>query len=123
MATKRQQKYARMIQKELAGIFQLKSRNWISNNIVSITKVEISPDLSVASAYLSFLQLDNKQQIMDNLDHHKGEIRKDLGNRIGKTVRKIPELVFYLDEGAEHAEKMDNIFKNLHIPPETAEDE
>ncbi len=123
MGTKRQQKFSRMIQKEMATIFQVKGRSWITNNIVSITKVEMSPDLSVAKVYLSFLQSDNKQEIFDRLDQHKSEIRKELGNKIAKTVRKIPEIIFYLDEGAEHAQKMDDIFKNLNIPPESPETE
>ncbi len=121
MGTKRQLKFSRMIQKEMAGIFQVKGRNWVTNDIVSITKVEISPDLSVTKIYLSFLQSNNKQEIIDRLDQHKGEIRRELGNRIAKTVRKIPEIIFLLDEGAEHAEKMDKIFKNLHIPPDNTE--
>ncbi len=118
MATKRQEKFSRMVQKELAGIFQLHGHSWFSNNIVSITKVEMSPDLSLAKVYLSFLMKEGKKEAFDRLNHNKSEIRKYLGNQIRKAVRKIPEIAFFLDEGAEHAEKMDEIFRNLHIPPE-----
>jgi len=110
-----------MIQKELAGVFQLHGSSWFSNNIVSVTKVETSPDLSVAKVHLSFLMGENREKAFDNINQHKSEIRKHLGNRIGKAVRKIPELIFYLDLGAEYADKMENIFKNLNIPPEESE--
>ena len=123
MGSKRQRKFSRMIQKEMAGILQQKGRAWISNSIVSITKVEMSPDLSVAKIFLSCLQIEGKKEIIERLDQHKGVIRRELGNRIAKTVRIIPEIIFYLDEGAEHAERMDSIFKNLNIPPETSEPE
>ena len=123
MGSKRQQKFSRMIQKEVAGIFQLKGRTLFANNIVSITKVEVSPDLSVAKIFLSFLRSEGKSETLERLDHHKSEIRRELGNRIAKAVRKIPEIIFYIDEGAEHAEKMDSIFKNLVIPPENPETE
>lgn len=95
---------------------QIKSNNWIKNNIVSITEVEMSPDLKVAKIYLSFLMEKGKDEAYDLINSHKGEIRKELGLKIGKTVRSIPELIFYLDKGAEHAQKMDEIFRNLDIP-------
>ena len=123
MGSKRQLKFRRMIQKEMAGIFQQKGQAWITNNIVSITKVEMSPDLSVAKIYLSFLRIEGKDETFKKFDQHKGEIRRELGNRIGKTVRIIPEIIFYLDEGAAHSENMDNLFRQLHIPPENPETE
>lgn len=110
-----------MIQKELAEIFQRQSGSWIPGNIVSVTKVEMSPDLSVARAYLSFIMKENNQAAFEKLNKHKSEIRRSLGNRIGKAVRMIPELVFVFDEGAAHAERMDEILRNLNIPPESDE--
>lgn len=118
MASRRQQKYAKLIKEELAAIFIKEGRHLINNNIVSVTEVEMSTDLSVAKIYFGFLMEGNKPKVFENIVHHKSEIRKHLGNRIGKQVRKIPELIFYMDKGAEHAERMNEIFKNLHIPPE-----
>ena len=60
----------------------------------------------------------DKTAVFENIQHNKKEIRFQLSKMIGKKIRKIPELVFYLDEGAEHASKMDEIFRNLQIPPE-----
>src|SRR5690606_17077624 len=116
--SRRQEKFSRMIQKELSAIFQRESSSWALGNIVSVTKVEMSPDLSVAKAYLSFLKTDTAREAFEALGKHKNEIRKQLGNRIAKSVRKIPEIVLYFDDGAEHAERMDALFRNLNIPPE-----
>lgn len=122
MGTKRQEKFSRMIQKELAEIFQRESGSWIKGNIVSVTKVEMSPDLSVATVYLSFVMKDVDRVAFAKINGHKSEVRKNLGNRIGKIVRIVPELVFVFDEGAANAERMDEIFRNLHIPPQSTED-
>lgn len=111
-----------MIQKEVAEILQREGGNWIHSNIVSVTKVEMSPDLGVAKVCLSFIMQDKDRAAFEKLNQHKGEIRRSLGNRLAKTVRKIPELVFLLDEGAAHAARMDEILRNLHIPPPDEED-
>jgi len=117
MGSRRQHKYGKMIREELAAIFQKEARHLVSQNIISITDVEMSPDLSVAKIRLGFLMPKEKDAVFDNIVFHKSEVRKHLGNRISKQVRKIPELIFYRDKGAEHAAKMDEIFKNLNIPP------
>lgn len=118
MGSRRQEKYSRMIQKELGEIFQRESSGWTFGNIVSVTKVEMSPDLGVAKIYLSFLKGGTARESFEALNKHKNEIRKQLGNRIAKSVRKIPEIVLYFDDGAEYAEKMNSLFRNLNIPPE-----
>ncbi len=117
METTRQLKFARLIQKELAEIFQQDKKSLVVNNIVSITHVEISPDFSVAKIQMSFVIDKDKQEMFDKINDHKKEIRGMLGKRIGKQVRIIPELIFFLDNSAEHADKIQSIFKNLYIPP------
>ncbi|NMM46953.1 30S ribosome-binding factor RbfA [Marinigracilibium pacificum] len=121
--SQRQLKFSRLIQEELSQIFQREGKNVIGNAFVTITRVDISPDLKVSKAYLSLLAHPDKDGFMDTINDRKSEIRKFLGNRIGKQVRAIPELIFYLDEGAEYAGKIDNLLKNLDIPPEEEQDE
>ena len=77
----------------------------------------MSPDLSVARVYLSMLLVQNKEKLLENITLHKGEIRKALGNRIGKQVRIVPELIFIKDEVEEQASRLDELIKNLNIPP------
>jgi ribosome-binding factor A len=121
MVSTRQLKVARLIQKELADVFQRDIKSLFTHSMISVTRVTISPDLSVAKIYLSIISEREKATVFDDIQHNKKEIRYQLSKRIGKKIRKIPELIFYLDEGVEHASKMDEIFRKLHIPP--AEDD
>ena len=114
----RQLKFSRLIQKELSSAFQRDPKGYFSGNIISITQVEVTPDFSIAHIYLSMLLNKDKEKMLQVVQQHKGDLKKALSRQIGKQVRKIPELVFHLDLGAEHAQKMNDLFKNLNIPPE-----
>ena len=113
----RQQKYAKLIQKELSEIFLRDKRGILENTFVTIADVRMSPDLGIAKVYISMLLAKEKEKVLDNINSRKGEIRKALGNRIGKQVRVVPELIFYKDEVEENATRLDELIKNLNIPP------
>lgn len=115
--TVRQQKVSKLIQKELSDIFQRDKRGVLDNAFISIAEVRISPDLSVARVYISMMLAKDKQGILRKLDTHKKEIRRALGERIRNQVRIVPELVFLIDEVEENAQRMDDLLRNLHIPP------
>ena len=114
----RQQKYSRLIQKELGDIFLRDKRGILENAFISIAAVRMSPDLSVAKVYLSMLLAKEQEKILANINARKSEIRKALGDRIGKQVRIIPEIVFFKDEIEERASRIDDLLKNLNIPPD-----
>jgi len=116
--TTRQQKYAKLIQKELSEIFQRDKRGILDNAFVTIADVRMNPDLSLARVYISMLLAREKEKTLEKINRHKSEIRKALGDKIGKQVRIIPELIFYKDEVEENATRMDDLIKNLNIPPE-----
>jgi ribosome-binding factor A len=77
----------------------------------------MSPDLGVAKIYISMMLEKDKQATLEKLNLRKKEIRKELGDKIGKHVRIIPELIFYIDQVEENAQRMDDILDNLQIPP------
>lgn len=114
--TTRQQKFSRLIQKELSDVFLRDRRGVLENAFITITEVRMSPDLSVAKIYLSMMLAKDKKAILDKILKRKGEIRKALGDKIAKQVRIIPELVFFIDEVEENAQKMDALLGNLNIP-------
>lgn len=116
--TTRQQKYAKLIQKELSGIFQQDKRGILENAFISIADVRMNPDLSVAKVYISMLLAKEKEKTLEKINKHKSEIRKALGDKIGKQVRIVPELIFYKDDVEENASRMEDLIKNLNIPPE-----
>jgi ribosome-binding factor A len=113
----RQQKYGKLIQKELSEIFQRDKRGILDNAFVTIADVRMNPDLSVAKVYISMLLAKEKEKVLENINRHKGELRRALGEKIGKQVRIVPELIFYKDELEENASRMDDLIKNLNIPP------
>ena len=115
MESKRQQKYSKLIQKEIGEIFQREGRPVVGNAMVTVTRVLMSPDLGLAKIYLSFL-LTNNKETFEKINDSKKEIRKHLGRRIGKSVRIIPELAFFPDDSAAYAQHMDKIISDLDIP-------
>jgi ribosome-binding factor A len=122
--SKRQRQFSSLIQKELSEIFQREAR-WMfeSNVFVTVTDVSMSADLGVAKVFLSFMLSQNKQELIELVQLKKSEIRKLLGNRIGKVVRTIPELIFNLDESADYASRIEGILAGLDIPPAENEEE
>jgi ribosome-binding factor A len=121
METKRQQKFGRQIQKDLSDIFQKEFKMLFGNGMVTVTEVKISPDLSVARCYLSFLLIDDREAVMDQIELQNKAIRNALANRIRKQVRIIPNLVFFLDDTAAYAAKIEALFEGLVIPPAEGE--
>jgi ribosome-binding factor A len=117
MDSKRQQKFARLIQKDLGEIFQKETRNLFEGAFITVTEVKVSPDLGLARVYLSFMLARNKSMLLESIEEHNKTIRQMLANRIRHQVRVIPELHFHLDETADYAAKMDEIISKLNIPP------
>lgn len=117
MSSTRQLKYSKLIQKELSDIFQRDKKGILDNTFITLADVRMSPDLSVAKVYISMLLAKDKQKTLENINRHKGEIRKALGDKIGKQVRIIPELIFYIDEVEENAQRIEDLIKGLNIPP------
>lgn len=115
--TTRQQKFSRLVQKELSEVFQRDRRGILGGTFITIADVRVSPDLGIARIYISMLLAKDKQKTLETLNLHKKEIRKELGERIGKQVRIVPELIFEIDEVEENAQRIEDIIKNLNIPP------
>ena len=121
MESKRQQQVARLIQEELSAIFQKDAKHLFGNSFITITTVRITPDLSIARIYLSFLLTENKDEAVADIQDKTKTIRQLLAQRIKNDVRIIPELHFYLDDTSDYVAKMNALLDSLQIPP--AEDE
>ena len=112
MYSKRQNKVSRLLQKELADIFQ---KEYSGRAFITVTVVRISPDLSYAKVYLSIMGGAGKEEVLDNIKTRKKEIRKQLGNRIKNQVRIIPDLEFFIDDSLDYEENIDRLLGNLKI--------
>ena len=113
MESKRQQKFAGVIQQDLAAIFQREGNNYLPNTMVTITKVRVTPDLAIARVFLSFFNNTNSQLALQTVKQHASEIRYKLGSRIKDQVRIIPQLEFFVDDTSEYVDRMDKIFDKL----------
>lgn len=116
--TIRQQKYSKLILKELSDIFQKDKRGILGNAFITIADVRMSPDLSIAKVYLSMTLTKDKNVVLAKIESHKSEIRKALGDRIRNQARIIPALLFFMDEVEENAQHIEDLIKNLNIPKE-----
>lgn len=123
MESKRQQKFAGVIQKDLADIFQREGMNYLPNTLVTITKVRMSPDLAIARVYLSFFNNSNTSLSLNTVRSHASEIRYKLGSRIRDQARVIPQLEFFVDDTNEYVERMDKIFDKISKEPRQPDEE
>ena len=114
MDSTRQNKYARLIQKEISEIFLKDGKSYYGSAFVTITVVRVSPDLALAKIYVSLFQAKDPEKIVKEINSHVKEIRRQLGNRMKNQIRHIPELVFYFDDSAEYADNIDRILKDIN---------
>lgn len=110
MQETRQNKIARLLQKELAEIFQSQTRQ-MRGVLVSVTRTRVSPDLSICSAYLSIFPSERAQELIDNITANEKTIRYELGKRVRNQLRIIPELRFFVDDSLDYIDHIDELLK------------
>jgi len=123
MESKRQQKFAGVIQEDLAAILQREGSNYLPNTMVTITKVRVTPDLAIARVFLSFFNNTSNQLALQTIKLHASEIRYKLGSRIKDQVRVIPQLEFFIDDTSEYVDRMDKIFEKISKEDRQPEEE
>ncbi len=112
MSSIRQQKVARLLQKEISQIFHLNGANWFPGTMVTVTVVRPAPDFSFAKVYLSVFGEMEPQACVDLISAHAKMVRGELGKRIGKQLRITPEVAFYVDDSLDYAEEIDKLLKD-----------
>ena len=115
--TPRQMKINTVIQHEIAYLIQDAIRKSNTPNLmVSVTKVKVVPDISIAKVYISIFPKDKVDMYIDNLKTNKNQLRHDLSQKLKSQLRKVPELNFYLDESLDYIEKIDKELTNGENP-------
>ncbi len=109
METTRQSKVSRLLQKDLGLIFQQEGRNLFGGKMISVTTVRISPDLGLAKVYLSIFPSEKSEETLEVVRMNTKNIRRILGTRVGKQLRVVPELAFYIDDSLDYIENIDNL--------------
>lgn len=110
-ASTRQLKVAREIQKDLAEIIRAKGMAAFDGAMVTVSEVRISPDLSVAKVYVSIFPSDKQEAVMALIEENGRALRGELGRKVGKQLRIVPELAFFLDTTLDYAEHIDELLK------------
>ena len=110
MQETRQNKIARLLQKELSQIFQEQTRS-LHGVMVSVTRVRISPDLSICTAYLSIFPSEKSEELIKNITKNEKQIRYELGTRVRYQLRIIPELRFFIDDSLDYIDRIDELLK------------
>lgn len=104
----RQNKVSRLIQKELAEIFQLEGRDHFHGKLISVTVVRVSKDLSVARIYLSIFPSEGSADVLKLIKQLTPQWRGLLGRKVGKQLRIVPELDFFIDDSLDYIDKIDH---------------
>ncbi len=108
MESNRQLRIARLIQKDLGEILQISGRNWVPGALITVTKVYVTSDLSIARVYLSIFGKD-AARVLALIEMKTGEIRKQLGMRVKNQLQHVPELRFFIDDSLDYIENIENL--------------
>jgi len=110
MESNRQKRISRLLQKDLGEILQVEGRSWFAGALVTVTKVYVTSDLSIARTYLSIFGKDAKE-VLKQAEIHTKEIRRQLGLRAKNQLRHIPELRFFIDDSLDYIENIEKLLK------------
>lgn len=109
MESTRQQKIARLIQKDLGEIFQSQARSLFMGAMITVTKVNITKDMSLARVYVSIFGVKDKEELLETIRMHTRDIRRELGFREKNQLRVIPDLQFFIDDSLDYIENIDHL--------------
>lgn len=111
--SKRQKQVARLIEEEMNIIFQKEGLGMVQGGMVSISKVQVTPDLLEARIYLSFFKIEAPEALLQLFKEKTGELRGQLGNKLRHQLRRIPELQFFIDDTLDYVFKMEALFRQI----------
>ncbi len=122
METNRQKKMGALLQNDLVDILQGEVRkNGISNLIISVSKVSVTTDLAIAKVYLSIFPSEKGEELLKSIQSNAPLIKHDLAQRVKNQLRKVPNLIFYIDDSLEYIEKIDKALEEKENPIENRE--
>ena len=111
MSSIRLEKMGSLIKREMSTVFQQNMHTHFEGLMITVTNVRVAPDLSVAKIYLSFFPTEKKEHGMTLVTEKNSVLRRMLGEAVGKQLRKIPSLSFYIDDSLDYFEEIDRLLK------------
>lgn len=104
-------KVNRLLEKDLGEIFRMLAKNHFAGSLLSVTKVRVSPDLSVAKVYISMFKIDDNKAALHFINEQKNNIRRDLATKVGKQLRIVPDLSFFEDDSLDYEENINRLLR------------
>ena len=111
MESTRLKKVSRLLERDLGEIFQQMAKSHLKGTLLSVTKVRVTPDLSIAKTYISVFPADNAQEILAEIRDQTSQIRNELAQRVRQQLRVIPALQFYVDDTLDYQENIDRLLR------------
>jgi ribosome-binding factor A len=108
----RQNKISRLIHREMAGILLKVNKTKFSGKLISVTVIRVTKDLGIARVYLSIFPSEFSQEILNEIELINKQLRGELGRKLGKSLRVIPELEFYIDDSLDYIDNINKLIKS-----------
>lgn len=113
MASKRQEQVAEMIKRNFGIVLQQEGSYIYGDAFVTVTQVQVTPDLSQAKLYISVFNSDNKQEVLLQLERETKKLKQSLAHRIKRHVRRIPDIAIFMDDTLDEMYKLNKLFDDL----------
>lgn len=114
MESIRQKQVGELIRRFFAMILTEEGRNiYGSDKLVTVTEVKMTPDLLIAKVYISVYGIENKQEVILLLDDNLTRLRQALATKVGKQMRRMPDLEFYLDDTVDEMYRVGNLLNRI----------
>ena len=115
--TPRQRKIASVIQKDMVDVLQRAATDGgLKGVLISVTKVYVTVDLSIAKVYLSIFPNNKAKELLEGIKSNEPLIKHEIAQRTRNQLRRMPELIFYLDDSLEYIEKIENSLRGDENP-------
>jgi ribosome-binding factor A len=118
MESNRQKKIASVLQTDLVDVLQRAASSGMKGIIISVTKVNVTVDLSIAKVYLSVFPTDKRAELVEGIKSNAPKIKHELAQRTRHQLRRMPELQFYIDDSLEYIDQIERSLKGLDNPLE-----
>jgi ribosome-binding factor A len=108
----RQHKISRLIHREMADILLKVNKTKFTGKLISVTVVRVTKDLGIARIYLSIFPSEFAVEILKEIELIHKQLRGELGRKLGKSLRVIPELEFYIDDSLDYIDNINKLIKS-----------
>lgn len=113
MASKRNLQVAEIIKRNMGMVFFQEGSYIYNEALVTVTNVQVTPDMSQSKIYLSVYNTEDKNAVLELIQHQTHRLRQLLAHRIKKHVRRIPTIHFFIDDTLDEMYRLNALFDNI----------